>query len=123
MMIGSVNADREAMLQIRVLGPHGQSVVADAVVDTGFTDDLSLPADLLAQLQLPFAKVSKYTLADGTEEVFDVYRGKVIWQGEERRVDVLDAPGSPLVGMGLLEGSRLTIDVVAHGPMTVVKLA
>jgi hypothetical protein len=52
----------------------------------------------------------------------DVFAGSVLWEGHAQAVMVLAADGSPLVGMGLLEGSRLCLAVADNGPVTIERL-
>jgi predicted aspartyl protease len=59
------------------------------------------------------------TLGDGNVVVLDVYLVKVLWHNQEREVLVLQADGGPLVGMSLLYGSRVTLDVVDDGNVTI----
>jgi predicted aspartyl protease len=47
MMIGHVNANREAILQIAVVGNNKRLRSLKAVIDTGFTGDLTLPKAIL----------------------------------------------------------------------------
>jgi hypothetical protein len=42
------------------------------------------------------------TLADGSVDLFDVYRATVIWDGQPRLVEVEAADVDALVGMALL---------------------
>lgn len=51
--------------------------------------------------------------------VLDVYLAKVLWYGQEREVLVLQADGGPLVGMSLLYGSRVMLEVVDNGDVTI----
>ena len=47
----------------------------------------------------------------------------VLWQGEERIVQVLSTDdGKALVGMSLLYGNRLTLEVVPDGKVTIEPL-
>jgi hypothetical protein len=46
----------------------------------------------------------------------------VSWDGQDRNVMVLEANGGPLLGMSLLYGSRVTLDVVDGGPVTIQTL-
>nr|MBC8228759.1 clan AA aspartic protease [bacterium] len=48
-----------------------------------------------------------------------VYLAKVLWHNQEREVLVLQADGGPLVGMSLLYGSRVTLDVVDGGDVII----
>jgi predicted aspartyl protease len=50
---------------------------------------------------------------------FDLYPADVIWDAQERTVRVLAAEGMPLVGMSLLEGCHLFLDVIAGGKVRV----
>lgn len=94
----------------------------EAVVDTGFDGELTLPRGLIRRLGYPYAGFTRGTLADGSVVRFDYHEGRVLWHGgEERAVVVLAAgeAGDPLVGMALLRGSRLTIDAVPGGAVRV----
>ncbi len=47
------------------------------------------------------------------------YRGTVLWDGQPLPVRVVEADGEPLLGMELLQGSRVTLDVRDGGPVTI----
>jgi hypothetical protein len=61
-------------------------------------------------------------LADGRPAVVNAFRATVYWHGEPRTVPALEVEGSALVGMALLHGSRLTMDVLPNGPVRVEPL-
>jgi predicted aspartyl protease len=65
---------------------------------------------------------SSFILAGGSIVALEVHRGTVTWDGADRGVLVLAADGDPLVGMSLLRGSRVTLDVVDGGPVTIAPL-
>lgn len=44
---------------------------------------------------------------------------KVLWHGMVRPVAVIAAEGQPLVGMALLRGSRLSVEVLPGGEVAV----
>jgi predicted aspartyl protease len=46
MILGSVNANREAIIQIAVLGDRKQVKSVRPVIDTGYTGDLMLPREI-----------------------------------------------------------------------------
>ena len=92
MIEGVVNAVREAVVPLAVAGPAGRTLPIDAVIDTGFSGFLTLPAALVSELQLPFVTRGRATLANGSEDFFDIHNAVVIWDGQPRRVltDVAD---------------------------------
>ncbi len=115
MITGVVTAAREAVLRLQVQGPAGHTVTVEAVLDTGFTGFLTLPAAVVTTLGLPFAGTSRATLSDGSEVGLDVFEATVLWDGRPRAVTVLAAEGGVLVGMAMLWGFRLTLDGVIGG--------
>ena len=122
MITGEVTADREAIVSLPIVGASGEQLKVEAVLDTGFTDHLTLPLAMIAMLQLPYIDSSEFTLADGSTVTMEVYRATVVWDGLDRAIPILAAEGGALAGMSLLYGSRLTLDVVDGGTVTVEKL-
>ena len=106
MITGVVQAD-EGRIRLKIRGRQGRELEVEAVVDTGFTASLTLPPALIAALDLRWQTVESFTLADGSECVFDVYEAKVEWDGKLRTVLVDEADADPLVGMRLLRGCEL----------------
>lgn len=51
-----------------------------------------------------------------------MYVAKVIWDGQERRILVDEADTDPLVGMALLSGYELKMDVRFRGKITIKRL-
>ena len=47
---------------------------------------------------------------------------RIIWHGQGLEVPVLQADGGPLIGMALLNGSRVIMDVVKDGQVKIEKL-
>jgi clan AA aspartic protease len=122
MITGAVNTDLEAVIQLTVRDGGGQSRVVDAVVDTGFNGFLTLPSALIATLGLPWLCRQEGQLADGSIQAFDVHVAIVDWDGQPRNVEVEAAETQPLIGMGLMRGSQLRIEVVPGGSVTVADL-
>ena len=56
---------------------------------------------------------------DGSESVFDIYEGTVLWDGSPRRIAVDEASTAPLVGMALLDGYELNVQVRSGGNVTI----
>lgn len=119
MITGVVNTHREAIIRLVVRGPKGQRQRINAVVDTGFDGWLSLPTALIASLGLPWRRRARALLADGSETVFDVYEGTVVWDRNRRRIPVDEADTAPLVGMALLNGYELKVQVRTRGTITI----
>jgi clan AA aspartic protease len=122
MMTGIVTANREAVIRVLVRGPTGHEQEVEAVVDTGFDGWISLPPALVARLGLPWRRRGRALLADGRDSLFDIYEATVVWDRRPRRTAVDEAATTPLVGMGLLDGHELTIQVRTGGKMLIKKL-
>ena len=118
MIIGKIKANREAVIELEVIG-LAQRTKIEAVLDTGFTGYLMLPSDLINHLRLQLIGTRNVVLGDGSNVTLDLYRAKVLWHNVERIVYVLQADAELLVGMSLLHGSRVTLDVVTNGNVTI----
>jgi clan AA aspartic protease len=123
MITGVVTSNREAVMRILVRGTHGQEASIEAVIDTGFTGLLMLPAELVASLALSFAGTTRATLADGSEVSLDVFEATVLWDNLVRDVVVLEAESTALVGMALLSGYRVTLEVEDGGAVRIEPLS
>jgi clan AA aspartic protease len=116
---GSVDADLQAVIRVTVLGPAGREAEVVAIVDTGFSGFLTLPPAAVAALELPYRTQGRAFLADGSETVFEVYEAVIAWDGRGRSVPVSSADTDPLVGMSLLLGHELTVQVVEGGAISI----
>lgn len=115
MITGTVNADYEAVIRLRVQGPTGHEHEIDAIIDTGFNGFLILPPHLVRALELTRLSRGRALLANGSEELFDIHDATVLWAGEERHLEVDSVDSVPLVGMSLLAGHDLHIQVADGG--------
>jgi clan AA aspartic protease len=123
MIIGRVNSQREAVIQIAVLGENGQRQAVSGIIDTGYTGFLSLPLAIIERLDLPWIMQEDGTLGDGSVCMFDTYRASVIWDGQVRMAYINASETEPLVGMGLIEGFELKIQGIAGGIVTLSTLS
>ncbi len=121
MITGAIKSD-EARIRLKVIGRHGRTQEVEAVIDSGFNGALTLPPALIATLDLRWRSVDLATLANGTTCVFQVYVGKVLWDGKLRTILVAEADADPLVGMRLLRGHELKMHVRARGKVTIKRL-
>ena len=121
MITGVVKSD-EGRIRLTIKGLRGKKRDIEAVIDTGYTEWLTLPADTVVDLGLRWQSLGRGTLADGSECLFDVYVAQVIWDGKERRILVDEANTDPLVGMAMLRGYELRIQVRSRGKLTIKRL-
>ncbi len=122
MISGTVNANREAMIQIAIVGDHKQLKSVRAVIDTGFTGDLTLSKAIINELGFTIRGIQAVILGDGSLHNFEMCAGAVIWDGQMKRVEINAAETDSLVGMGLLEGYKLEIEGRAGGEVRITPL-
>lgn len=108
---GVVNAAYEAVVPLSLQSPTGHAREIETVVDTGFTGYLTLPPALVQELALPYVTSGWATLADGSEVSFDTFQVTVLWEGKIKEVFADEADTTPLVGMMLMDGYDLSIQV------------
>ena len=118
-MIGTVNANLEAVIQLIIRGPRGGETFIDCVIDTGFSGFLTLPPTIIHSLELPWIASEEGILADGSVIPFDVHRATVQWETQEREVEIQRANAAPLVGMALLENHAVSIHVRPVGEVRI----
>ena len=121
-MIVGVVRRREPLIQLTIHGSRGREQEIEALVDSGFTGWLTLRPSTIAALDLKWQTFGRAILADGSMASFDVYQAKVSWDGRFRRVFVDESDATPLVGMALLRGFELNMQVRARGPITIKRI-
>ena len=114
-----MNAAREAVITLPLQGPAGQAREVEAVVDTGYTGHLALPPELVVDLELPFAGTGWALLANAEAVNFAVHNVTVLWDRQPRYIEASVIGDTPLVGMALLEGHSLNIDVESGGSVVI----
>ena len=122
MITGIVNADFEPIIPLSICGSDGKVYTQDAIVDTGFNGWLSLSPDLIAELTLKWKRRGRAILGDGSECVFDVYEAVLVWDGNMLTIPIDEADSEPLVGMSLMEGYQLTVQVFEGGHVELGKV-
>ena len=123
MIVGAVNADIEATLKLIALGSDNRRQEFGGVLDTGFSGDLTLPMATIESLEFEWLCREVGVMADGREELFDVFAGRILWDGNPCEVEISAAETMPLVGMNLLLGHSLKIEVVGGGLVEISPLA
>ena len=122
MIEGTVNADLEAIISLAVAGESPGQRPIEAVIDTGFSGYVTLPPSIIEELGLTWLGREQGTLADGSVEPFDVFRAKVLWNGQYRAIEVEAVNTQPLLGMALLARHSLEIEVVDGGAVRIAAL-
>jgi clan AA aspartic protease len=122
MIHGVVSRNREATISLVVVNENRHTKLITAVIDTGYTGFLSLPSEIITELNLSWTGIDRGTLGDGSEVTFEVYTAKVIWDGEYRDIPINEAETDPLVGISLLYGYDLHIQTVEGGSVTIKQL-
>lgn len=89
------------------------------MVDTGFNRFLTLPRALAAELGLRYQTRTQVILANGSREEFDIYGVTTLWDGQPKEVVAHAADATPLVGMALLDGYDLSVEVVDGGHVAI----
>ncbi len=123
MITGIVDADaREARVRLVVRGGDGRAAEVNFIIDTGYTEYLSLPQAMIDALSLTFGFTDKIVLSDGSIIESRFFQGAVVWDGANKSVLVEASEGTPLLGMGLLLDHLLTLPVVANGVAVIAAL-
>jgi clan AA aspartic protease len=119
MITGQVTSAREAIIRVAVRSAGPRETTIEAVIDTGFDGFLTLPAAVVADLALPFAGATRAILGDGSEVSLDAFEAVVLWDRDERQVVTLETGSQALVGMAMLLGSRVELNVVEGGRVAI----
>lgn len=123
MIRGIVDVYRQATIRLRVADSDGNWHELEAIIDTGYSGYLSLPASMISALSLTAVGSMVATVADGRRSTFDTYRTKIWWDDHSQDIEIDSAEVMPLVGMSLLAGHELRIRVAEGDSVTVEALA
>jgi len=117
-----VNARQEAVVRLQVRGSGGVESDIDVIVDSGFTASLTLPTAMVTALGLTRQSGGSAVLADGSVRQFDIFAAEVAWDGTWRAVLVSAVGNEALLGMRLLVGHKLVVEVVPGGMVDILPL-
>jgi predicted aspartyl protease len=120
-MIAGVVRGPEASIQLLVGGRRRKRRI-EAVIDTGFTGTLTLPPRLIRYLKLRWDGNGRSVLGDGSVCFYDRYVCRIWWDGMERPVVIDEASTDPLMGMQLMKGYELKLQVRHGGKVTLKRL-
>jgi clan AA aspartic protease len=122
MITGSINTSLKASLRLTVRGPLGRRGRIAAVIDTGFNGALTLPLNVITELGLPWVQSDEVELGGGSLTECDFYAGVVVWDRRTHSILVAEADTTPLVGMKLMQGFELKMNVERRGQVTIKPL-
>jgi len=109
MIRGVLNDRLEPMVVMEISNGDGQFQPVEALLDTGFSENLTLPPDTVERLGLKYVSQIPLNLAGGQQIEGAVHEGFVKWFGRIRTIYVIAAEGQPLLGMSLLAGCKIAI--------------
>lgn len=118
MITGQVSG-RHVLVSLPVLGTDGQARPVEFRLDTGFVGFLTLPNEVVDALVLPYISPQVAYLADGSRVILAIHAATVLWNGEQREVEVLASGGRALLGMSLLDGNDIYIRAAEGGLVTI----
>ena len=90
-----------------------------AMIDTGFSGFCTLSPKIISELKLVFFEQREFTLGTGEDVTMSLYEGTIIWDGNERKVLIVEADDDALVGMETMEGYTLFIDAIDGGEVRI----
>jgi clan AA aspartic protease len=119
LITGTVNAQRDLIVRLRIQSLIGKALDVDVVIDTGFTAVMSMPPSWVANLGLPLHSQVPMKLADGTPVWVEVYNAVLIWDGTPQHIHVYAVGDHALLGTGLLVGHDLRARVEPGGAVEI----
>ena len=119
---GEVNFRLQAVVELRLVGPTGRRVTVEATVDTGFSEFLTLSPTEIHALSLQEIGQQQVALADGSQASLAIHRAIVEWEGTARTIPIYATDADPLLGMAMLRGHSLFIEVEVGGRVAVEAL-
>ena len=126
-VVGEVDGFLEANVTLTVHSDNGSTESISFVIDTGYTAEMMLPQNVIERLNLPLADYDdvdvEVTLADGSTAVSRLHIAHVAWHDRLLNVEVDNLSPDPLIGMGLLRGSNLSVDATPGGLVTITELS
>ena len=122
MIRGHVSGDQQALVTVDIMDARSRFQPIEVVLDTGITGYLTLPTESIQELGLPSVGRRTFELANGELFEFEAYLAAVSWHGRLNDALVLRSDSAPLLGMTLLWESRVTLDALTDGEVTIEEL-
>lgn len=122
MILGQVGQLLEPRIPLTLLDSTGGPLHISATIDTGFYGFLVLPPVLVQHLCLESLAEYPVELADSSVISPFHFQAKILWRDAERIIRVIEMESEPLVGVNLLWGHHLAIDLIVGGTVTLTPL-
>ncbi|HYV47780.1 MAG TPA: hypothetical protein VFA20_23135 [Myxococcaceae bacterium] len=106
--IQTIQGEEIPLIELELIAPAGV-VLENVVVDTGFGGALRVPSGFFRKYGLTPRGTTVVTLADGTPKLCPMASLTLQWMGQHRRVAALEFGPETLVGMELLNHSRIEL--------------
>lgn len=109
MIVGAVNANLEPVVTVGVGAPSGLPVVIEAILDTGFSGELSVSTDVVLRLGLKIVDFTQAIIAGGRAIRVPWCFVDLQFAGMSREILALVMNGVPLLGMSALLDQDISI--------------
>ena len=112
----------QAVVPLQVVDQSGSLHDVDFVVDTGFAGYVVLPSDLVARFDLHPVNATFVRLAGNVRVETDVFELTLLWNDEEVPLEAIMLDGDPMLGMSLLRGNELRMQIEDGGAVEIEPL-
>ena len=124
MIRGRISEDGEAVIiPVAIMDGAGRLWPLETVLDTGFVGDLSLPSTVIRRLDLVRAGSLNFILANGEPARLRTYHTRVYWHDRLLDIEVTETGDVPLIGIRMLRGSRVTMDMLPNGEVVIEEVS
>lgn len=124
MIRGRISEDGEAIIvPVAITDSDGRLWPLETVLDTGFVGDLSLPSTAIRRLGLVRAGSLNFILANGEPVRLRTYHTRALWHYRLLDIEVTETGDVPLIGVRMLRGSRVTMDMLPGGEVIIEEVA
>ena len=124
MIRGRISEDGEAIIvPVAITDSDGRLWPLETVLDTGFVGDLSLPSIAIRRLGLVRAGSLNFILANGEPVRLRTYHARALWHDRLLDIEVTETGDVPLIGVRMLRGSRVTMDMLPGGEVIIEEVA
>ena len=119
MIEGTVDSVLKPRIEVEFIGLNGNKIFL-TLVDSGFNAEFSLPEAEAKNLGLRDTNtLMKINTASGSA-FFKTYEGQILWRGLPRDIRVLGMGNQAMIGMSLLAGYVLKMEVWIDGRVAIL---